>query len=415
MSDTANREKVRAFDLDLRQRAAAVIPGGMYGHMNVGRLPAAHPQFYERTEGTRVWDVDSNEYVDFMCSFGPMILGYNHPRVEAAAAAQRAKGDTQPGPAPAMVELAELFVERVAHADWAMFAKNGTDATTICLMVARAETGRNKVLAAAGAYHGAAPWATLRMDGVAPEDRANLHYYTYNDAASVERAIEEAGAGDVAAIITSPFKHDAGFDQEEVDPAFARRLRELCDELGAALVIDEVRAGFRLHHGGSWEPLGVEPDLSAWSKAIANGYPLAAILGRGRYADAASRIFVTGSFWYQAVPMAAAVATIRALRDEDAVAGMERIGNRLRDEFDQLAQEVGVPIRQTGPVQMPNLAFPGDVEFAKAATFSAAMFNRGVIVHPRHNWFLSAAHTDDDVDRFLEAAQDGLEAVLACP
>jgi glutamate-1-semialdehyde 2,1-aminomutase len=314
-----------------------------------------------------------------------------------------------------MVELAELMVERVAHADWTMFAKNGTDATTIALMVARAETGRNKVLAAKGAYHGAAPWATLRMDGVAPEERANLHYYDYNDAASVERAIEHAGAGDVAAIITSPFKHDAGFDQEVADPAFARRLRELCDELGAALVIDEVRAGFRLHHGGSWEPLGVPPDLSAWSKGIANGYPLAAILGSGRYADAASRIFVTGSFWYQAVPMAAAVATIEALRDEDAVAVMERVGTRLRAEFDQLAQEIGVPIRQTGPVQMPNLAFPGDVEFAKAATFSAAMLDRGVIVHPRHNWFLSAAHTDDDVDRFLEAAQDGLEAVLACP
>ena len=415
MSDIASREKVHALDLDLRRRAAAVIPGGMYGHMNVNRLPAAHPQFYERSEGTRVWDVDGNEYVDFMCSFGPMILGYKHPRVEAAAAAQQAKGDTQPGPAPAMVELAELMVERVAHADWTMFAKNGTDATTIALMVARAETGRNKVLAAKGAYHGAAPWATLRMDGVAPEERANLHYYDYNDAASVERAIEHAGAGDVAAIITSPFKHDAGFDQEVADPAFARRLRELCDELGAALVIDEVRAGFRLHHGGSWEPLGVPPDLSAWSKGIANGYPLAAILGSGRYADAASRIFVTGSFWYQAVPMAAAVATIEALRDEDAVAVMERVGTRLRAEFDQLAQEVGVPIRQTGPVQMPNLAFPGDVEFAKAATFSAAMLDRGVIVHPRHNWFLSAAHTDDDVDRFLEAAQDGLEAVLACP
>src|SRR5579859_2354081 len=146
MTDIASREKIRALDLDLRARAAAVIPGGMYGHMSVGRLPAAHPQFYERSEGTRVWDVDGNEYVDFMCSFGPMILGYRHPQVEAAASSQAAKGDTQPGPSARMVELAELLVERVGHADWTMFAKNGTDATTICLMVARAHTGRNKVL-----------------------------------------------------------------------------------------------------------------------------------------------------------------------------------------------------------------------------------------------------------------------------
>src|SRR5436305_3763009 len=413
MADIASGEKVRTLDLDLRRRAAAVSPGGMYGHMNVNYLPDAYPQFYERSEGTRVWDVDGNEYVDFMCSFGPMILGYKHPGVEAAAAAQAAKGDTQPGPAACMVELGELLVERVAHADWAMFAKNGTDATTISLMVARAETGRNKVLAATGAYHGSAPWATIRMDGVAPEERANLHYYEYNDAASVELAIEQAGAANVAAIITSPFKHNAGFDQEDVDPAFARRLRELCDELGAALVMDEVRGGFRLNHGGSWEPLGVDPDLSGWSKAIANGYPLAAVLGRGRYAEAASRIFVTGSFWFQAVPMAAAVATIKALRDENAVAVMERVGNRLRTEFEQLALEIGVAIRQTGPVQMPNLSFPDDQNFAKAFAFCTTMLERGVIVHPRHNWFLSAAHTDDDVDRFLDAAQHGLEAVLA--
>jgi glutamate-1-semialdehyde 2,1-aminomutase len=413
MADIASGEKVRTLDLDLRRRATAVIPGGMYGHMSVNYLPDAYPQFYERSEGTRVWDVDGNEYVDFMCSFGPMILGYKHPGVEGAAAAQAAKGNTQPGPAACMVDLGELLVERVAHADWAMFAKNGTDATTISLMVARAETGRNKVLAATGAYHGSAPWATIRMDGAAPEERANLHYYEYNDAASVELAIEQAGADNVAAIITSPFKHNAGFDQEDVDPAFARRLRELCDELGAALVMDEVRGGFRLNHGGSWEPLGVDPDLSGWSKAIANGYPLAAVLGRGRYAEAASRIFVTGSFWFQAVPMAAAVATINALRDEDAVAVMERVGNRLRGEFDQLANEIGVPIRQTGPVQMPNLSFPDDQNFAKATAFCTTMLERGVIVHPRHNWFLSAAHTDDDVDRFLDAAQHGLEAALA--
>ncbi len=228
-----------------------------------------------------------------------------------------------------MVEAAELLVDRVAHADWAMFAKNGTDATTICLMVARAATGRGKVLAATGAYHGSAPWCTIRLDGVTPEDRVNMAYYTYNDIASVERAASEAD-GDVAAIIVSPFKHDAGFDQEMVDPAFARGLRQLCDRIGAVLIMDEVRAGFRLNDGGSWEPIGVKPDLSAWSKAIGNGYPLAAVLGSDSLSEAASRIFVTGSFWFQAVPMAAAIATITAIREEGSVPVMERIGTMLR-------------------------------------------------------------------------------------
>jgi glutamate-1-semialdehyde 2,1-aminomutase len=412
MTETINRTptRTRTNDGRLRQRARAVIPGGMYGHMSANALPPAYPQFYQRSEGSHVWDVDGNEYVDFMCSFGPIILGHKHPRVEAAAAAQRADGDTQAGPAAAMVDAAELLVERVAHADWAMFAKNGTDATTTCVTIARAATGRAKVLAAAGAYHGSAPWCTIRMDGVTPEDRANLAYYTFNDIASVHRALEEAG-GEAAAIIVSPFRHDAGFDEELVDPQFARDLRALCDRTGAALVLDEVRAGFRMNDGGSWEPLGVAPDLSAWSKAIGNGYPVAAILGSAPLREAASRIFVTGSFWFQAVPMAAAVATITAIREEDAVAAMRRTGTKLQEGIERQAAEAGVRISMTGPPAMPNLRFPDDADLAKGKMFCGTVAEHGVILHPRHNWFLSAAHTDHDIERALDATSAGFQAV----
>jgi glutamate-1-semialdehyde 2,1-aminomutase len=414
MTEIINRTptRTRTNDARLRQRARGVIPGGMYGHMSANALPPEYPQFYQRSEGSHVWDVDGNEYVDFMCSFGPIILGHQHPKVEAAAAAQRADGDTQAGPAAAMVDAAELLVDRVAHADWAMFAKNGTDATTTCVTIARAATGRAKVLAAAGAYHGSAPWCTIRMDGVTPEDRANLAYYTFNDISSVHRALEEAG-GEAAAIIVSPFRHDAGFDEELVDPQFARDLRALCDRTGAALVLDEVRAGFRMNDGGSWEPLGVAPDLSAWSKAIGNGYPLAAILGSAPFSDAASRIFVTGSFWFQAVPMAAAVATITAIREEDAVAAMRRTGTMLQEGIERQAAEAGVPISMTGPPAMPNLRFPDDADLAKGKAFCGTVAEHGVIIHPRHNWFLSAAHTDHDIERALDATWAGFQAVRA--
>ena len=128
----------------------------------------------------------------------------------------------------------------------------------------------------------------------------------------MRQAAAEAG-DDLAGILVSPFKHDAGYDQELVDPAFARGLRALCDATGAALILDDVRCGFRLHLGSSWEPVGVDPDLSAWSKAIANGHPLAAVLGNDAFRDGARQLFVTGSFWFSAVPMAAAIATITAL------------------------------------------------------------------------------------------------------
>jgi glutamate-1-semialdehyde 2,1-aminomutase len=403
-------ERTRTADRALRERARAVIPGGMYGHQAAGSLPPEYPQFMRRGRGATVWDVDGNSYVDLMCSYGPVVLGHQHPAVEAAAAAQAELGDCQNGPAPVMVDLAELLVGTVQHADWAMFAKNGTDATTMCCTIARAQTGRRRILVARGAYHGAAPWCTPRLDGTTAADRANLGYFRYNDLPSVHAAAAEAG-DDLAGILASPFRHDASYDQEMVDPAFARGLRELCDATGAALILDDVRAGFRLHLGSSWEPIGVAPDLSAWSKAIANGHPLAAVLGGDAFRDGASRVFVTGSFWFSAAAMAAAVATIRALRAEDAIATMRRYGTGIRDGILGQAAAWGFEVNYTGPVQMPYLTFRDDRGHALASEFSAEAVRRGAFIHPRHNWFVSAAMTDEDV-RCVLAATDGAFAAL---
>jgi len=400
----------RAADAALRRRAAAVIPGGMYGHQAAGPLPPEYPQFLRAGLGARVWDVDGNEYVDLMCSYGPVVLGHRHPAVEAAAQAQAARGDCQNGPGAVMVELAELLVGTVQHADWAMLAKNGTDATTMCCTIARAHTGRRRILVARGAYHGAAPWCTPRPAGVTPEDRANLGYYTYNDLESVQAAVTAAG-DDLAGVVVSPFRHDAGFDQELVDPSFARGVRALCTQAGAALILDDVRCGFRLHLGSSWEPIGVMADLSAWSKAIANGYPLAAVLGSGAFRDAAASIFVTGSFWFSAVAMAAAAATVGALREENAIEAMAARGTELREGIIAQAAARDLDIRYTGPAPMPYLSFAGDRNHELASVFAAAAVRAGVYLHPRHNWFVSAAMTEADLATALAATDAGLAAV----
>jgi len=400
----------RTADRELRRRAAAVIPGGMYGHQSAGPLPPEYPQFMRDGRGARVWDADGNCYVDLMCSYGPVVLGHQHPKVEAAARAQAELADCQNGPGPVMVDLAELLVATVRHADWAMLAKNGTDATTMCCTIARAQTGRRRILAARGAYHGAAPWCTPRPAGVTEADRANLGYYEFNELDSVRSAAAEAG-DDLAGVLASPFKHDAGYDQELVDPAFARGLRELCDATGAALILDDVRCGFRLALGSSWEPVGVDPDLSAWSKAIANGHPLAAVLGSDRFGDGARSVFVTGSFWFSAVPMAAAIATITALREEGAIDAMERAGTALRDGITAQAAAWDLEVNYTGPVQMPYLTFAGDADHALARIFAAEAIRRGAYIHPRHNWFVSAAMTADDIDLVLAATDQAFAAV----
>ncbi len=409
---TGSEHRPRERDGLLRRRAAAVIPGGMYGHQSARSLPPEYPQFMRSGRGARVWDVDGNEYIDLMCSYGPVVLGHQHPAVEAAARAQSELADCQNGPGEVMVELAELLVATVRHADWAIFAKNGTDATTICCTIARAQTRRSKILVATGAYHGAAPWCTPRLAGVTSADRANLGYYTFNDLGSATAAAAEAGP-DLAAIVVSPFKHDAGYDQELVDPAFARGLRELCTQSGAALILDDVRCGFRLHLGSSWEPIGVDPDLSAWSKAIANGHPLAAVLGSGRFRDAAASIFVTGSFWFSAAAMAAAIATIGALHDEGGIEAMDRAGTALRAGILEQASSRGIEINYTGPAAMPYLTFAGDHEHGLGGLFAAAAIRAGLYVHPRHNWFISAAMTDADLAKALIATDEAFAAVQA--
>ena len=411
--DSASREAGSGpRDVALRARARHVVPGGMYGHQNAATLPPGFPQFLERGRGCRVWDVDGREYVDFVCSYGPIVLGHAHPGVEAAVASQQALADCQNGPSPRLVELAERLVALLPQAAWAMFAKNGTDATTLAVSVARAATGRRRVLVARGAYHGSAPWCTPRPAGTTPEDRAHLLPFVYNDLDSVEAAADEAGS-DLAAVLVSPFRHDARFDQEACDPAFARGVRALCDRRGAALILDDVRAGFRLDLRGSWAPMGVVPDLSAFSKALANGYPLAALVGREALRDAATRVYATGSFWFAAVPMAAALATLDALSAEEAIPSMVRAGTRLREGLARQARDHGLAITQSGPVQMPFLTFAGDREFERANVFTGEAARRGVFLHPWHNWFLSAAHTDTDVDWALSRTADAFAAVRA--
>jgi glutamate-1-semialdehyde 2,1-aminomutase len=382
----------------------------MWGHQNAARLPIGYPQYFSRGEGCRTWDVDGREYIDFMCGWGPNILGYGDPDVEAAADSQRSMGDCLNGPSERLVELAELIVDTIPHADWALFSKNGTDATTACLTIARAGTGRRKILVARGAYHGAVPWCSPSLLGVTAEDRAHLIYFDYNNIESLERAAE-AARGDLAGILVSAFRHDIGRDHEMPLREFAQRARKLATEADAALIVDDVRAGFRLDLGGSWELVGVRPDLAAWSKAIANGHALAAVTGNDRFRDGASKIFTTGSFWTAAVSMAASVATLTKLKRIGAIAILQAMGQRLRDGLDAQSRKYGLPLRQTGPVQMPVLLFEHDEDRRIGNAFCLEALARGVYLHPTHTLFLSAAHTKADIDAALAATDEAFAAV----
>jgi glutamate-1-semialdehyde 2,1-aminomutase len=394
----------------LVERARKVIPGGMYGHQSTAALPEVFPQFFSRAEGARLWDADGNEYIDYMCAFGPNLLGYRHPAVEAAAAAQQQLGDTMTGPSEIMVELAERFVSLVTHADWVIFCKNGTDATTMAMTTVRAHTRKRKILVATKAYHGAAPWCNPNLNGILPEERAHVLRYEYNNPASLREAFRTAD-GDVAGVFASGFQHDVFEDQDLPTKEYAELARALCDESGALLIVDDVRAGFRIARDCSWSTVGVQPDLSAWGKAIANGYALSALAGSEKARAAVQSTFVTGSYWFQAIPMAAAIATLNQIENSDYLERTEKTGAMLRDGLAAQAASYGFGLRQTGPVQMPMILFEDDPDLRLGYCWVAEVLTRGVYIHPWHNNFICAALSGSDVKMTLTATDEAFAAL----
>jgi glutamate-1-semialdehyde 2,1-aminomutase len=395
----------------LFERATRVIPGGIYGHQTPALLvPGSYPYFFAHGAGSHVWDVDGNEYIDYMCSYGPIVLGHCHGAVEEAVLAQMRRGNCFNAPTPLWIDLAEHLVGVTPFADWAVFAKNGSDVCTWAVEVARAATGRAKVVKAAGAYHGTHAWCSPLPAGITPEDRANVLEVPWNDLGALEQLVA-AEHPTIAAIILTPFRHEAFHDSELPSEGYLRGVRRLCDAKGIVFILDDVRAGFRLHLGGSGEYFGVQPDLSCYCKAIANGYPLSACLGRDALRQAAQDVFFTGSYFTSAVPMAAALACVKEIAADNAIARMAALGTRLCRGLEAAARAHRLEVVTTGPPALPFMSFRDDPGQSLNRPFCAAAAERGVYFHPHHNWFLSAAHTEADIDRTLAVADEAFAIV----
>ena len=385
------------------------MPGGVYGHQNGAALGDGHPRFLARAERARIWDVDGNEYVDWMCAYGPMLVGYGHPAVEAAVAEQLASGDCLPLPGPRMVELAERLVALTPRADFAVFGKNGADVTSWAVDVARAHTGRPLIARARGAYHAARPWSLPGLPGVPAHYREELLEFAWNDLDELGALFTRHGER-IAVVMTTPFDHVTGAAPA---PGFFAGLRALCDTHGAVFALDDVRAGFRFHLGGSGEHFGAAADLICYSKAIANGHALAAGLGREPLRRAAERIYFTGSFFFASGAFAAALATLDVLATTDAITRIQHTGRLLTDGLARQARRHGVPLLPVGQPAMPVIRFADDADRRRIRQWCSVVTEGGAYAHPAHNWFVSAAHTDEDVARTLEATEKAFESVAA--
>ena len=413
---------------DARLRARAERTIASLTHLRVSDVSQAglgFSQFYESASGCHVVSVDGRRFIDYLCTYGPIVLGHCHHAVDAAVRRQQASGVCLPGPPAAMVELSELLVDMVPFAAWAMFMKNGTDATSAAVRIARAKTGKRVILRAPGSYHGASGlWKEHRCfeGGVLPEEHAYQLPFTFNDVASVRAAADEAG-DDFAGIVCAAFKWDVGQPAELPSAEFLAEIRRVCDERNAVLICDDVRSSLRLSLTGSWDAFGdgdIAPDLTCMCKGIANGYPLACVLGSESMRTGVAKMSpLTGSFWCNGDSFAAAIATIKTMRSVGGIERMRRLGTALRDGLLSRARAIGIEdFHVTGPPQMPYFHF--DSELAKPLAdrdlirkFVGVCVQNGIIFHPSHTMFLSVAHTDCDIAETLRVSERAFAEVKA--
>ena len=412
MNPPAPENSHYAESLRLFARASRVIPGGIYGHTSPAlTVPGKFPYFAARAEGGRYWDADGNEFLDLMCGYGPIVLGHHHPEVEAAAEKQRRDGDCFNHPTEATVLLAERLTA-LTGLGWAVLGKNGADMTTWAVQVAREFTGRKKILRVRGGYHGAHAWCSPGHGGIIPEDRAHIHAFPWNDLDAL-RDLLARNRGQVAALIASPYHHPAFGDSVLPAPGYWAAAEEACRRDGVLLISDDVRAGFRLHLGGSHQAFGFTPDLVCFSKALGNGHAISATVGKAELKVAASRVFLTGSFWQGAVAMRAALTTLEILERDDGIGRMRRLGERFAAGLRAGAEKHGLRVNCSGPPAIPFMSFANDAGWQRQRRFCAEMARRGVFLHPHHNWFLCAAHTEADIDGALASADAAFALVAA--
>ncbi len=359
------------------------------------------PKYLVRGKGSHVWDVDGNEYLDFNMAIGPLSLGYAYDKVDEAIKRQLEDGITFSLMHPLEVEVAELLNKIIPNAESIRYSKAGADVTSAAIRVARAYTKREKVLCCG--YHGWHDWyisVTDRNAGIPKRVQDLTFTFNYNDIQSVIDSIDE----DTAAIILEPFVFEAPKDN------FLHKLREVCDKNGTLLIFDEMWTGFRIALGGAQEYFGVKADLATFSKAVANGMPIAILAGKKEIMKVLEKdVFFFTTFGGEALSLAAAKTTINELRDKNVPAYLAKQGKKLKDGYNKIAEELNMAYTKCIGYECRSImtfdASAGNPLEMKSLV-QQEMIKRGILWGGFHN--MSFSHTDDDVEYTLKAYQDVL-------
>ncbi len=416
-------------------RAKQLIPGGVNSPARAFGGVGGEPIFFERGRGAHLFDLDGNRYIDYIGSWGPMILGHGHPKVVEALEAAVKRGTSFGAPTVAENELAELVVEAVPSVDKVRLVNSGTEATMSAIRLARGYTGRPMIVKFAGNYHGhvdsllvaagsaAATLAVPDSPGVTEGTAKDTLVLRYNDVDALEAAFAEHG-GRIAAVIVEPVAGNMGCVKASV--AFREALRQLTGEHGAVLIFDEVISGFRVAYGGAQALFGIAPDLTTLGKIIGGGLPMGAYGGRAEIMDhvlPAGKVFQAGTLSGNPLATAAGIATLKVLRDSDPYEELQRLSTRLAVGLEEAAKAAGVTYSIGWMGAMMTFFFSAEpvtdwdvaarCDTRRYAQYFWGMIERGVYL-PCSQYealFLSTAHTDEEIAATVAAARDVLKSL----
>ena len=400
--------------LELFREAEEFVPGGVLGARKpTDFIAGEYPIFLESGEGSRLTDVDGNEYIDFLCGYGPIILGYREKEVDEAVISQITdRGFCFTLTQRYQNQLAKKLSEIVPCSEMSIFLKTGSDATTASIRIARAHTKRLHVMRCG--YHGWHDWCVEMKGGIPEKCFEDVHEFRYNNLVQLEELMAEYGE-QTAAIIMTPFGHPNHQKMAEPQPGFLEGVRELADRYGAVLVFDEVRTGFRLAMGGAQEFYGVTPDLAVLGKGMANGYAISVVTGKREVMMAASqKLFISSTFFPNSDGYVAALKTIEILERDNVLADIWEKGGRLMKKIQEIIDKYDVGAELTGVAPMFYITFKKDetdTYRTKRDDFYTQLIRKGIFLHPHHHGYISYRHTEEDLDTTAQAIDEAMAYV----
>jgi glutamate-1-semialdehyde aminotransferase len=403
-----------AKSLQLFEEAKKLVPGGVLGARKPSDfIEGEFPIFLEYGKGCRLTDVDGNEYIDFLCGYGPIILGYREEEVDEAVIRQiKDKGFCFTLTQRYQNELAKKLRELIPCSEMSIFLKTGSDATTASIRIARAYTNRIKVMRCG--YHGWHDWCVEMKGGIPEKFYEDVYEFHYNNLNQLEELMARHG-DQTAAIIMTPFGHPLHQKMEEPKPGFLEGVREIANRYGSVLVFDEVRTCFRLRMGGAQELYGVIPDLTVLGKGMANGYAISVVTGRAEVMMAAAqKLFISSTFFPNSDGYIAALKTIEILERDNVLDKIWEKGGRFLKKVQGIIDRYDVGAELSGVAPMFFITFKKDeanTQRAKRNDFYTQLIRKGIFFTPHHHGYICHRHTEQDLDLTANAIDEALAYV----